>query len=118
MAHGHSLQHRNLVPDHMFASCHEALVNHLCGIVAPRVDMYAFLDNTVRARSECLASLVPARLDLRLRLRHPGLSCEVKSEVACRDTGWKDHLFLQTSDRVSNCVLEVLEMPCCVSKDG
>lgn len=69
----------------MLSASHETLVDDLRGIVATRVNMHTLLHHTVRAGSECLASLVPARLDLRLRRGHGVLGrkqvVEVKSGV-------------------------------------
>lgn len=45
--HGNSLQDGDLVSDHMFSSCHKALVNHLRSIVASSVDVNAFFDDRV-----------------------------------------------------------------------
>lgn len=71
VAHRHPLQHCNLIPDHVLATRHQAFVDDFGSIVSARVNMYALLDDTVRASAECLPSLVPARLDL--RLRHPAV---------------------------------------------
>lgn len=42
---GHSLQDSNLIPDHMFSTGHQALVNHLSSIVATSIDVNTFLDD-------------------------------------------------------------------------
>lgn len=69
MAHGHALEHGNLVAHHVLAAGHEALVDDLCRVVAPRVNVHALLDHRVAARPERLARLVAAGLDRRLLLR-------------------------------------------------
>ena len=51
---------------HVLPPSHQALVDHLGGIEAARVDVNALLDDRVGPRAEHLSDLVPARLDLRL----------------------------------------------------
>lgn len=69
VAHGHTLQHGDLVAHHVFAPSHKALVDNLGGIVAAGFDVYTLLDHAVRARAQRFARLVPARLHLRRRRR-------------------------------------------------
>lgn len=64
VAHRHALEHGNLVAHHVFTTGHEALIDDLCGIVATRVDVHAFLDHRVGACAQCLARLISARLHL------------------------------------------------------
>ena len=51
---------------HMFPPRHEPLVDDLGGIVAASIDMYAFLDDRVRASPQSLTDLVATGLDLGL----------------------------------------------------
>ena len=64
MSHRHSFEHRNLIPDHMFPSGHQPLVNDFGRVVSTGLDVYAFLHHAVRSRTEGFARLVTARLDL------------------------------------------------------
>lgn len=50
---------------HMFPSSHQPLIDNLCGIISPAVDVYAFLYDRVGTRPQGLPGLVPTRLDLR-----------------------------------------------------
>ena len=72
MTHRHPLQHRDLIPDHVLAPSHKALVDHLRSIVAPCVDMYTLFHHRVRAGTQSLARLIPTRSDLRRLLSHRG----------------------------------------------
>lgn len=49
----------------MLTTCHQPFVNDLGGIVPPSINVYAFLDDGVGARSQSLSDLVSTRLDLR-----------------------------------------------------
>lgn len=53
----------------MLPSRHQPFIDHLGGIVPARLDVHAFLDNGVGARSQGFARLVLAWLDLRSLLR-------------------------------------------------
>lgn len=72
----------------MFSPRHQSLIDNLGGIVAPGIDMDAFLDDRVRASSQSLANLVSARLDLGLLLwllaAHRGPSWMAKGPVEAR----------------------------------
>lgn len=86
VAHGDSLQHCNLISDlesislasdfclsrwtnHVFSTSHKPLVDHLCSIVSPSVNVYALFDHRVTTRTQCLPRLVSAWLYLGLCLR-------------------------------------------------
>lgn len=60
--------------DHVFSPGHEPLVDDLCGIVSPCINMYTFLDYRVAACAQCLSCLISAGLYLRLGIwsMHPG----------------------------------------------
>lgn len=70
----------------MLSPRHESLVDDLGSIVAAGINMDAFLDDGVRARSQRLSNLVSAGLDLRLLLRllaaHRGRSRDAGEERA------------------------------------
>jgi hypothetical protein len=51
---------------HVFATCHQLLIDDFGSIVATSVDMDAFFDDGIGAGSQRLSNLVPTRLDLRL----------------------------------------------------
>ncbi len=68
VTHRHPLQHRYLIPHHVFPPGHEALVDDLGRIVATCVNVHAFFHDAVGSSPQRLASLVPTRLDLRRRL--------------------------------------------------
>lgn len=72
----------------MFPSRHQALVDHLRRIVSSSVDVDALLDHRVTARTQGLASLVSARLYLRLRAvrrcRHVEIDCFRSSQKSGR----------------------------------
>jgi hypothetical protein len=51
---------------HMFATCHQLLIDDFGSIVATSVDVDAFFDDGIGAGSQRLSNLVPTRLDLRL----------------------------------------------------
>lgn len=51
----------------MLLARHQSLIYHFRGIVPPRLDVHAFLDDGVGARAKRLAGLVAAGLDLGLR---------------------------------------------------
>jgi hypothetical protein len=67
---GHELQYAACAPDthHVFPPRHQSLVDNFGRIVPPRINVHTLLDDRVAARTQCLACLVPAWLDLRLRL--------------------------------------------------
>lgn len=65
MAHGHSFQYCDFVPDHMFSPSHKSLIDNFCSVVSPRVDVHALLDHRVAAGTQCLARFVSAWLHLR-----------------------------------------------------
>lgn len=52
---------------HMLSAGHEPLVDHLGGVIAPRVNVNALLDHRVRPGAQCFPHFVPTWLDLRLR---------------------------------------------------
>jgi len=58
---------------HVFPPGHQPLVNHLGGIIPPRVNVDAFFHDRVRPRPESLSNFVPARLYLGLGLIASGL---------------------------------------------
>jgi hypothetical protein len=79
MSHRDLLQHCDLVSHligvrschvdifrsyHVLSPGHQPLVDDLCRIISPRVDVHAFFHHGVGASAQCFASLVSARLDL------------------------------------------------------
>lgn len=68
----------------MLSPRHESLVDNFGRIVAPGINMDAFLDDGVRARSQRLSDFVSAGLNLRLLLRllaaHRGRSRDAGEE--------------------------------------
>ena len=62
MTNRDSLQHCNLVSDHMLPSSHQSLVDDFGCIVSSGVDVDAFFDDRVGASPQRLASFVSAGL--------------------------------------------------------
>lgn len=56
----------------MFSAGHQALVDHLCRIVPPGINVHALLHDGVGAGAQSLADLVPTRLDRRWRAGRVG----------------------------------------------
>jgi hypothetical protein len=57
--HGHPFQHSDLVSHHVFSTGHEPLVDHLCRIVPPCINVYAFFHYRVGASSQRLSGPAP-----------------------------------------------------------
>lgn len=104
VAHGHPLQHRNLIPNlfagfshqllhlrkahssrayHMFPPSHESLVDHLCGIVSPSINVHAFFHDRIGASPQCFARFVSAWLYLRAASRSHGAAQSVIVLAVC-----------------------------------
>lgn len=78
VAHRHSFQDCDLVPDHVFSPSHKPFVDDLRSIVSPCVDVYTLLNHRVAAGAQRLSGLVAAWLHLRLRLWG---GCSIRSHV-------------------------------------